>query len=280
MGLSARQRNGSLLAVDAPRASRTLLPESRKPILLVADHASNLIPPVLNDLGLDAATLNRHVAYDKGTRTLTERLSELLGYSAVLCGYSRLVVDCNRRLSDPTLMPEVSDDVTIPGNQALSESQRSARLNEIYKPYHHAIDVQLKRLEQLHEAPAIVAVHSFTPRLQTGSARPWHVGVLWDKDYRLAGPMLEYLRTFTHLCVGDNEPYSGKHPADYTIDHHGEGARIPCVSIEIRQDLLGTPEGIETWAQRLTTFFRNIEVHTSLFTRRVSSEPGIDGEAS
>ncbi len=268
MDQSVRQHRASLLSVHDPEASHTRYPESTKPILLVADHASNRVPLGLDNLGLDEATLNRHVAFDKGTEGLTERLSELLGYSAVLCNYSRLVVDCNRRVGDPTLMPEVSDDVTVPGNQGLTDEQRLMRNDEIYRPYHDAIDAQLRRLEGHVEAPALVAVHSFTPRLRTGSSRPWHVGVLWDQDHRIAEPLLEYLRQFAHLCVGDNEPYSGKHPADYTIDHHGEGNRLPCVSIEIRQDLLGTPDAIETWAQRLTTFFRVLEENRSLFTKR------------
>lgn len=267
MDLTARQRNASLLTANDPEAFLTLNPDSRKPLLLVADHASNIIPLELKHLGLDSATLNRHVAFDKGTRTLTERLSELLGYTAVMCNYSRLVVDCNRRIGDPTHMPEVSDDVTVPGNQGLSDEQKSARNEEIFKPYHDAIATELSRLENHVEAPALVAVHSFTPRLQTGTSRPWHVGVLWDKDERIATPMLEFLREFAHLCVGDNEPYSGKHPADYTIDFHGEASRLPCVSIEIRQDLLGTPEGIETWAQRLATFFRKLEKQSTLFTK-------------
>ncbi len=257
-----------MLSAYDPEASHTLNPASDKPILLVADHASNVVPSVLDDLGLDLATLNRHVAFDKGTKALTERLSELLGYTAVLCNYSRLVVDCNRRVGDSSLMPEVSDDVVVPGNQALTEEQRTARYDEIFTPYHQAIDTQLRRLKSRVEAPALVAMHSFTPRLRTGSSRPWHVGVLWDQDYRISEPLLEYLRQFAHLCVGDNEPYSGKHPADYTIDHHGEGNRLPCVSIEIRQDLLGTPEAIETWAQRLTPFFRTLEESSTVFTKR------------
>lgn len=268
MDLSVRQRRAPLLSAHDPEASHTLNLASVKPILLVADHASNYIPAVLDDLGLDAATLNRHVAFDKGTKALTERLSELLGYTAVLCNYSRLVVDCNRKVGDPTMMPEISDDVVVPGNQALTEEQRTARHREIYVPYHQAIDAQLRRLESQVEAPALVAIHSFTPRLRTGSSRPWHVGVLWDQDYRISEPLLEYLRQFGHLCVGDNEPYSGKHPADYTIDYHGEGNRLPCVSIEIRQDLLGTPEAIETWAQRLTPFFRALEENRAVFTKR------------
>ena len=257
-----------MLSANDPEPSRTLNPDSCRPVLLVCDHASNTIPLALNQLGLDPATLNRHVAYDKGSGALTEKLSESLNYTAVLCNFSRLVIDCNRRVSDPSHMPQISDDITVPGNQGINDTHRAARYEEIYEPYHAAIDAQLGRLKNQVEAPALVAIHSFTPRLQTGSSRPWHAGVLWDKDARIAMPLLEHLREEPDLCVGDNQPYSGKHPADYTIDHHGEEGRLPCVSIEVRQDLLATAEGVNEWVHRLTRFFRKLEERRGVFTRR------------
>jgi len=130
------------------------------------------------------------------------------------------------------------------------------------------LSTALDHLERTVEAPAVVAIHSFTPKLETGSQRPWHVGVLWDKDPRIALPLLEFLREDEQLCVGDNEPYSGQEAADFTIDHHGEDRGFPCVSIEIRQDLLSTPEGIEQWAQRLTAFFTLLQRNEKLFTKR------------
>lgn len=268
MDHTVRQPTGSVLSVNDPEASRTLNADSTAPIMLVCDHASNRIPQNLNALGLDATTLQRHVAYDKGSEALTEQLCERLGYSAVLCNYSRLVIDCNRRTSDPTIMPEVSDDVVVPGNQNLDAASRQARRDEIYEPYHRSVTAQLDRLATRCEAPALVAIHSFTPRLETGQARPWHVGVLWDKDARIALPLMDYLREDGDLVVGDNQPYSGKHPADYTIDHHGEERRLPCVSIEVRQDLLNTPEGVMSWVNRLGPFFQNLEKNATLYTKR------------
>lgn len=268
MDLSARQRTASVLSVNDPEASRTLNSGSTSPILLVCDHASNRIPERLDQLGLEDRHLQRHIAYDKGSEALTEKLCQALGYAAVLCNFSRLVIDCNRRAGDPTLVPEISDDVRVPGNHKLNQADRQARYEEIYVSYHRGVKAQLDRLAALVEAPALVAIHSFTPKLKTGDDRPWHVGVLWDKDPRIAQPLLDYLRQDQTLCVGDNEPYSGKHAADYTIDHHGEDRGLPCVSIEVRQDLLNSPAGVHAWAQRLTPFFKALEKDGTLYTRR------------
>ncbi|MFK8031022.1 MAG: N-formylglutamate amidohydrolase [Gammaproteobacteria bacterium] len=267
MQLSAKQGTASLLSVNDPDVSRTLNPDSTSPLLLVCDHASNRVPEKLDNLGLDEASLSRHIAFDKGSAAVAERVSADLGCSAVLCNFSRLVIDCNRKVGDPTLMPPVSDDVFVPGNQNLTEVERAARYDDIYVPYHDAITNELNRLEDQVQGPAIIAIHSFTPQLEGGDWRPWDVGVLWDKDSRIASPLLEYLRADSDLCVGDNEPYSGKHPADYTIDFHGEERGIPCVSIEIRQDLLSTQAGIEGWARRLIGFFKEFEKNRDVFTK-------------
>ncbi len=268
MDLSARQRTTSVLSGNDPEVSRTLNPDSTAPVLLVCDHASNRVPDKLNNLGLDASAMSRHIAYDKGSAELTEKLSSELGYASVLCNFSRLVIDCNRILGDSTLMPEVSDDVLVPGNQALTELQQAMRYDEIYRPYHDSISLVIDRLERQVEAPAVVAIHSFTPMLHAGDERPWHVGVLWDKDPRIASFLLDFLRRDEDLCVGDNQPYSGQEAADYTIDHHGEGRGLPCVSIEIRQDLLSTPEGIDDWVRRLSEFFTSLQKNQGLFTKR------------
>ncbi|MEM7082361.1 MAG: N-formylglutamate amidohydrolase [Pseudomonadota bacterium] len=266
---SSVRHSDTVLRANDPPASRTLNPDSRRPVLFVCDHASNVIPPSLNDLGLGPHELGRHIAFDKGSAALTERLCEQLNFMAVLCNYSRLVIDCNRRIEDPTYMPLVSDDVTVPGNHDLTPVHRQARYDEIYVPYHAAITDALDCLEQDCPGPAVVAIHSFTPKLETGVQRPWHVGVLWDQDPRIADRLKDYLQGFPSLCVGDNEPYSGKHMADYTIDHHGEGRRLPCVSIEIRQDTLNSEDGVSAWADRLVPFFRALETDTTLFKKRL-----------
>jgi predicted N-formylglutamate amidohydrolase len=219
----------------------------RFPVLLVCDHASSLVPAALNNLGLSADDLSRHIAIDLGAAALTRALASRLAVPAVLSGYSRLVVDCNRHLHDPSAFAEVSDGTVVPGNLNLSAEARRGRADALYWPYHGAIQ---RALDVLGGRPALIALHSFTPDMGN-VARPWHIGVLWDQDARLAEPLLRALRANDHLCVGDNEPYSGRHPSGYTIDAHAEARGLAHVSIEIRQDLLATSAGVDRWAALL-----------------------------
>ncbi len=220
------------------------------PVLLVCDHASARIPMSLSTLGLPSERLADHIALDIGAAAVTRFVSERLGVPAVMTGYSRLVVDCNRRLDDPTAFPEYSDGVEIPGNAGLDTRARELRAEALYWPYHHEIRDRLSAMESIVPAPALIAIHSFTPRMN-GRARPWHIGVLWDKDPRIPEPLMTNLRMLPDVCVGDNEPYSGRHPADFTIDHHAEAEGLAHVSIEIRQDLVITSDGVECWGERL-----------------------------
>ncbi len=224
------------------------------PALLACDHASARVPLVLGNLGLSPADLGGHIGVDVGAAALTRNVAVHLQVPAVLSGYSRLVVDCNRHLHDPSAFPESSDGVVIPGNRRLTNAQRNNRTAALYEPYHAAVAGGLASLAAL---PVLVAIHSFTPCLN-GVTRPWHVGVLWDTDARIAAPLLEALRAHPQLCVGDNEPYSGRHPAGYTIDAHAERRGLPHVSIEVRQDLLLTLDGITRWATLLSTALRPI----------------------
>ena len=234
---------------DGPPFLLNLRP-AQHPALVVCDHASNAVPTCLAGLGLTNEALAQHIAWDIGAAALALRLAALLGISAVRTGYSRLVVDCNRHLTDPSSMVAVSDGVAIPGNENLNDAQRAWRHSALFEPYHLAIEQQLSLLAAAGRAPALIAVHSFTP-VMNGFARPWQCGVLWDRDDRLARPLLAALRAESGLVVGDNQPYSGQHPADYTIDVHAERRRWPAVCVEVRQDQLLTSVGVEAWAQRL-----------------------------
>jgi predicted N-formylglutamate amidohydrolase len=260
----------SLLAPGDPPAVEAWWPTTAAlPVLLACDHASARIPSALGGLGLPPAQLERHIAVDIGAAELTRRMAARLGVPAVLSGYSRLVVDCNRHLEDPSAFPDSSDGVAIPGNADLGPAVRASRVEALYRPYHVAID---RCLARLGPAPALVAVHSFTPAL--GAAiRPWHVGILWDTDSRLAGPLLAALRADGRWCVGDNEPYSGRHPAGYTIDAHAEARGLPHVSIEVRQDLLSDPDGIDHWAALLASALHPI-LEAQFGVRTLAGSPG------
>ena len=188
-----------------------------------------------------------HFGCDHGAGPLTELLAARLGARAVLGNYSRLVVDCNRRLDDPTLILPYADDIPIPANRDATPDDRARRVAEVFEPFHAAVASELDSLCHGDTTPVYIGMHSFTPVFR-GHERPWHVGTLWDFDPRVPVPLLDALRQHDDLCVGDNEPYSGKAMADYSVDYHAEANGYAHVAIEVRQDLLTDEEGIARWA--------------------------------
>ncbi|MGH8034642.1 MAG: N-formylglutamate amidohydrolase, partial [Lysobacterales bacterium] len=225
------------------------------PVLLVADHASPYFPAAMNQLGLADWVLDRHVAWDLGSDQLTRYLADMLDAPAILAGFSRLIVDPNRKLNDPTAFVEISDGISIPGNRGLSDEQKALRVASFFQPYHDAIASRLQAFKAADIVPAMISVHTCTPVFNQ-VVRPWHIGVMWDKDARIAGPMMARLAELEAVCFGDNEPYSGRHTHDFTIDHHAESAGLPHVGIEVRQDLLHDANGARTWAGLLTSVLR------------------------
>jgi predicted N-formylglutamate amidohydrolase len=260
----------SLLGADDPPAFSLHGAHGELPALICCDHASRVIPRALGTLGLPPASLARHIAWDIGAAELSRHLADRLGVLAVLAGYSRLVIDCNRRLDDPTSIAEHSDAEQIPGNLDLSLEQQAQRARSCFWPYQEAVASALRQLQVRgarggDTAPALIAVHSFTPLMQGGTPRPWQVGVLWNVDPRIAVPLIHALRLEPGLIVGDNEPYSGRHPAGYTIDVHAERRGWPGVSLEIRQDLISDPAGVTEWADRLSAALRPILTDDTLY---------------
>lgn len=240
----------SLLTEADPAPVRILNPHSSGALLLVCDHAGRAVPIGLHGLGVPPAELERHIGWDIGAAAVTEALARLLDTRAVLSVYSRLVVDCNRWPDSPTLMPPVSDGTAVPANQDLSETARALRMEALYQPYHDAITAQRAAIRARGHRPVLVSIHSFTPQMN-GFRRPWQVGVLWNRDGRMALPMLEAFRAEGDLTVGDNEPYSARTGTDFTIIHHGEEADEPVLMLEIRQDLIADAAGVDAWAARL-----------------------------
>jgi predicted N-formylglutamate amidohydrolase len=216
-------------------------------VLLVCDHASPVIPQRYQCLGLCDTSRFAHVAWDIGAAEVTRRLARRLDCPAVLAGVSRLVIDCNRQPGDPTSIPATSGGFPVPGNQALTDSEADDRAEKWFWPYHHEIGTVLGHLWRHGLPPAMISIHSFTP-LWHGQERPWHVGVLSNRDLRMAGPVLRALKARPeNFVVGDNEPYSGRE-INYTLDTHAGAAGLPHVSFEIRQDLISDEDGAARWA--------------------------------
>lgn len=237
-----------LLQPDEPPAFEIVNGAGAAPVLFVCDHASARIPRCLDGLGVDERARSRHIAWDIGAAEVARRFAARFGAPAVLAGYSRLVVDLNRKLGDPTMIPALSEDTVIPGNRNLTPADKERRIEFLHRPYHRAVEESLAALRARGPGPAFVSVHSFTPVYKSVS-RPWHVGVLWDRDGRIAIPLLERLRSRGDICVGDNEPYSGRDEHGFTVQHHAGRFALPGVSIETRQDLIADPAGVEKWAR-------------------------------
>jgi predicted N-formylglutamate amidohydrolase len=240
----------SLLADADPAPVEVLDGEGSVPALLTCDHAGNAVPAALNGLGLAPGLIERHIGWDIGAASVTRLLSQQLGAPAILTAYSRLVIDCNRDPADPSSIPEMSDGTVVPGNRGLSPAARARR----------------QRFHAAGSAPALLSIHSFTP-VMNGTARPWHVGILWDADPRLPVPLLAALRADPSLVVGDNEPYSAREPAGYTVRHHAASEGLPHVAIELRQDLIADASGAAAWAARLAAALAPLLATPGLYRR-------------
>ena len=247
----------SLIGRDDPAPFVVIGEHGETPAVIVCDHASRAFPRAFDRLGLEELPSWQHIAWDIGAGELARGLAHALGAPAVLAGYSRLVVDCNRSPDDAEAFRTESDGWTIPGNQRLTADQRRVRLASFFDPYHECIAALLAGFRSRDTVPLLISVHSFAPTL-AGEVRPWHAGVLWDHDPANAHRLLAGLRSQKGLVIGDNEPYSGKHPANYTIDHHAKANGLPHICIEVRQDLLSSPAGIEQWVRLLARIVTQI----------------------
>jgi len=228
-------------------AFRMLRPHGTGRFLLFCDHASNRIPGELENLGLPPSELNRHIAWDIGAAGITEELSAILDAPAILCGTSRLVIDCNRQLHAPDLIPEVSDATPIPGNRNLSVAERQRRIGKYFDPYHEAIESLIEGRDA--RKSIAISIHSMTPCL-AGNIRPWQIALSSDRERSLAQPMLEDLRRPGDVTVGDNQPYDLDPLVDYTIPFHAMRRNMPHLQVEFRQDEVAEAAGQIRWARR------------------------------
>jgi predicted N-formylglutamate amidohydrolase len=238
------------VAAHAP--FRTISGNEGGGLVIICDHASNTIPPELENLGLSSADLERHIAWDIGIQGVTTPLADRLGATYVYQRYSRLVIDCNRRSGSAQSVMLVSDGTEIPGNRNLTAAEVNARESEILHPYHQAIEQELERRKALGRPTIVFAMHSCTP-IFGGEAgpRPWHIGVIAHRDWRIGESLIGLLSAETDFCVGRNKPYEVNMEMDYTVPIHAEGRGLPYVEIEIRQDLIADEAGQRKWTELL-----------------------------
>jgi predicted N-formylglutamate amidohydrolase len=227
-------------------------------LVIVCDHATDHLPPAYGTLGLPPEQLLRHIAYDIGVSAIVETLAQVLDVPAVLSRFSRLLIDPNRGEDDPTLIMRISDGAVVPGNRVLDDAERARRISSYYEPYHRAIEATIGACIAAGRPPTILSIHSFTD-VWKGWARPWHAGVLWDSDPRLARPLIAALEAEGDLVVGDNQPYSGKLNGD-TMWLHGTGGGLPHAIIDIPPDLIAEVRGQQEWADRLARIMRTLMI--------------------
>ena len=247
-----------LLSPGDPAPVHELRPDGASPFLLIADHAGQAVPAKLGNLGLPPSELDRPIGWDIGIAGTTARLSALLDARAILQAYSRLVIDCNRPLQAPGSITATSDGTVIPGNDGLDDARRKQRVDAIFAPYHARIESALDARARTGRPTILVAMHSFTPAMN-GDARPWHAGVLYQRDARFAHALRDALHAEGDLVVGDNQPYSVSDATDYAIPVHAEARGLTHVELEIRQDLIADAAGQQAWAERLARLFRQLQ---------------------
>ncbi len=240
----------TLLGRDEPPAFGVAGRDGRSPFVLICDHAGHRLPRSLGSLGLSAEELVSHIAWDIGAGKVATKLAAALDAFVAWQPYSRLAIDCNRPLDAADSIVTRSERVVVPGNRNLEPRDAEARARGIFVPYHAQIQAELNRRRDEGIPSLLVSVHSFTP-VFLDVPRPWHVGVLANRDTRLAEPLLRLLRQEGDLVVGFNQPYAASEASDFSIIHHGEERGIPPVEIEIRQDLVADEAGQIAWAERL-----------------------------
>jgi len=246
-----------LIARDEPAPAVVEQANGTSPMLLIADHAGNLVPRALQQLGLPQSELDRHIGIDIGILGVCRELSGILGATLIHQRYSRLVIDCNRHPQYDSAFASVSDQTLVPGNEGLTVADAARRITEIFMPYHAAVSRELDRRENAKRPTALIAMHSFTPHHKVlKAARPWPVAVLFNRDTRIADGLIRGLRDEAGLNVGVNEPYKVDDESDYAVPVHGEQRGIPVVEIEIRQDMITTDEDQKKWAALLAPLLR------------------------
>jgi predicted N-formylglutamate amidohydrolase len=248
-----------LLAADEPPPFIELgRRHGRSNFVIVVDHAGRRIPRALGDLGLPPDQLDRHIAWDIGALGVARRMAEALDAPLIAQSYSRLVIDCNRDPAVATSIPTLGEHIEIPGNIGLSAEAIAARRAEIFEPYHRRVSTLLDERAAAGQPTILIAQHSMT-NIFKGVRREMHAAVLYNRDRRFAGLVLDSLRGEAGLVIGDNEPYFVSDETDYTVPRHGEARGLPHVEIEIRQDLITDDAGQDEWARRLCRALQSAE---------------------
>lgn len=226
--------------------------KSQCPIILTCEHASNLIPNKYNNLGLDNKYFDTHIARDKGCKEVTIMLAKKIGATAFIGGFSRLLIDLNRKENEAEIILDESDKVFIPGNKNLSSEEKEFRLNEYYRPYHQAIDKKIDELKKTGIEPIVLSIHAYTSQLQGGIFRPWNIGILYINETPFTKIIIENISKIKNLTVGYNEPYDLRKYKTGSTVIHGYNKNIDNCLIEIRDtEFENINFGVKKWVDIL-----------------------------
>ena len=259
----------ALLGPGDPPPFSVRNPDGKSDLLFISDHNGLAIPKVLGDLGVPPNELRRHVAYDIGIEAVATALSNRFNAPLVMANFSRLVIDCNRAPGAPDSIPAMVDHTQVPANDGITGEDRAAREREIFSPYHRAIDAKIAAMRATGTAPVLISLHSFTPVINR-VFRPWNIGILWNRDGRLALPLIEALSTDPALTVGDNLPYSGRGSRTFSTRQHAETAGLVYVGVEFRQDQIEFRSGADAWACRFGDALAGVLAAETLNERRIA----------
>jgi predicted N-formylglutamate amidohydrolase len=237
------EADGECVAVERPHGA--------SPVLVICEHASRLLPVHFGTLGLSEEALSSHIAWDPGALAVARGISGALDATLVYQRFSRLIYDCNRPPESPGAMPEKSEVYEIPGNATLSDADKQARTEALYIPFHDAIRALVRDRTAAGQETIIVTVHSFTP-VYHGTKRAVEVGILHDKDSRLADKMLAVANVAPQYKVERNEPYGPADGVTHTLVLHGQSNGLRNVMIEVRNDLIADQAGQGVMASYLT----------------------------
>ena len=251
-----------LPARDSVEPVTIVNPDGTGPFVLVCDHASNWIPSEYGDLGLPDAARVAHIAWDPGALGVSHELSRLLNAPLIHSNVSRLIINCNRHTSAPDLIPAIGELTVVPGNQDLSPEERERRIAMAHRPFHDAINRILDERERLGRTTILVSIHTFTP-VYKGIQRHCQIGLISDRDRRLADPVISLLKAQTSFHVGDNDPYAPSDGVYYTLTVHGENRGLLPLMIEIRNDEVKTADAEKAWAKLLANVLSDaLEIDT------------------
>lgn len=236
--------------------------QGESPYLLICEHATNFMPEKFARLGLSEADMSAHIAWDPGAAEVARRMSKALDATLVEAGLSRLLIDCNRPLSAPDLIPEISEFTVIPGNHNLSEAERQERISLSHKPFHDKIEEVIEARKKRGQESRVITIHSYTP-VYKGVGRPWEIGIIHDADDRLGARMIAGLRKdgeSSGINVGVNQPYSPDDRVYYTVECHARKRGDLCAMVEIRNNEIADEKGQALWAARLSSILQEIEI--------------------